>query len=211
MTSPEPQTRPEAQATRCRLYLITPPAIEPASFAGVLDDALSGGDVACVQLRAADADDAAVGRAAAALMPPCHARDVAFVIDGHVRAAAEAGADGVHLGDAAGVGAARRLLGADAIVGVSCGHSRHAGMLAAEVGADYVSFGANAAIVSWWSGLMEAPCVAAGGITVADCAALVGAGADFLAVGGAVWRDPAGPRAAVRAFNAAIESTWARC
>ena len=58
---------------------------------------------------------------------------------------------------------------------------------------------------------MALPCVAAGNIAIADCAALVGAGADFLAVGGAVWRDPAGAGAAVRAFNAAIESALATC
>ncbi len=185
----------------------------------MLADALDGGDVACVQLRLEGADDAALLAAAGALAPPCRERDVAFLVDGRADIAAQAGADGVHLGNAAAIPEARRLLGADAIAGVSCGGSRHAGMQAAEAGADYVSFGAfhpsatkpdasliECDILSWWRGLMTAPCVAVGGITAANCAPLVTAGADFLAVGGAVWRGSGGPAKAVAALNAAIES-----
>ena len=208
-----------ARVERCRLYLITPPALEPAAFAGVLADALDGGDVACVQLRLDTADDAALRAAADALAPLCRERDVAFLVSGRADIAAQAGADGVHLGNAAAIPEARRLLGADSIAGVSCGGSRHAGMRAAEAGADSVSFGAfhpattkpDAALVSpdvlsWWSGLMAAPCVAVGGITAANGAALVAAGANFLAVSGAVWRGSGGPARAVAALNATIES-----
>ena len=148
--SPEPAPEPTAdrgadradRAERCRLYLITPPALEPAAFTAVLADALDGGDVACVQLRLDTADDAALLAAAHALAPLCRERDVAFLVSGRADIAAQAGADGVHLGTAAAIPEARRLLGADAIAGVSCGGSRHAGMQAAEAGVDYVSFGA---------------------------------------------------------------------
>lgn len=207
---------------RCRLYLITPPGIEPADFADTLAAALDAGDVACVQLRLPGTDDDALQRAAAALMPPCHARDVALVIEERADIAAATGADGVHLGDARGVRAARGILGDDAIVGVSCGGSRHAAITAAEAGADYVSFGAffpsptlphaapvSTDILSWWSELMETPCVAVGGITPENCAALVAAGADFIAACSGVWNDPSGPPAAVRVFNDAVERVGA--
>ena len=59
-------------------------------------------------------------------------------------------------------------------------------------------------ILAWWSDLMELPCCAIGGITAGNCAPLVQAGADFLAVVGAVWSHPDGPAAGVRALNAAI-------
>lgn len=210
------------QAARCRLYLITPPRFEPESFAETLDDALGGGDVACVQLRMAETDGDGLARAARALIPICHERDIAFLIDGRADIAQAVGADGVHLAEADSLGDARRLLGADAICGVSARGSRHDGMLAAEAGADYVSFGAfqvsstlpEAAVISphilaWWNETMLLPCVAVGGIDAANAAALAAAGADFLAVCHGVWSNPNGARAAVAALNTEIESAYA--
>ena len=208
----------------CRLYLITPPDPAPADFAPSLAEALDGGDVACVQLRMPDADDGALVRAARTLMPICRARDVAFLVNGHIDVAATLGVDGVHIGRAEGVAEARRRLGAGVIVGVSCGGSRDDAMRAGEAGCDYVSFGALFAsktlpdanivatdVVSWWSELMVVPCVAVGGLTPANCANAVAAGADFIAVSAAVWNEPKGPGAAVAAFNAAIERTRTTC
>lgn len=210
------------EVARCRLYLITPPRFEPEAFADTLDDTLGGGDVACVQLRMVDIDGDGLARAARALIPLCQARDVAFLIDGRADIARMTGADGVHLAAPGHLVNARRMLGADAICGVSCAGSRHAGMLAAEAGADYVSFGAfhpsttpsKAAVISpdilaWWNEVMEIPCVAVGGIDSTNAAALVTAGAQFLAVCHGVWSHPSGARAAVAALNAEIESAAA--
>lgn len=208
-----------APRDRCRLYPITPPAIDPASFGETLSAALDAGDVACLQLRLKDADDDAVRRATEVLMPIAHARDVAFLINDWPDLAAEMGADGCHVGqEDAGYAEARRLVGDDAIVGLTCHNSRHLAMEAGEAGADYVAFGAFFAtgtkqaktvatteILEWWSELFELPCVAIGGITVENCAPLVAAGADFLAVVGGIWNHPAGAAAAVKAFNAEIE------
>lgn len=208
----------DAKHPRCRLYLITPPRIELAAFSDALVDALDGGDVACVQLRLPQAADDEIRHAVETLAPLCAARDIAFLIENRVEIAARTGADGVHLADERDVGAARRRLGADAIVGAACGGSRHRAMTAAEAGADYVSFGAcfpsptlpDAKVIAhdilgWWSGLMEIPCVAVGGVTPLNCAPLVAAGADFLAVSSAVWSDARGPGAAVAAFNDVLE------
>ena len=202
----------------CRLYLITPPRFELADFAEVLDDALGGGDVACVQLRMSETDGDGLARVAGVLIPLCHARDVAFLIDGRADIAQATGADGVHLARADDLNHARRLLGADAICGVSAGGSRHAAMLAAEAGADYVSFGAlhksvtlpkavviSPDILSWWHDVMEGPCVAVGGIDAANAAALAATGVDFLAICNGGWGHPGGARAAVAAINAEIE------
>ncbi|MBI1206353.1 MAG: thiamine phosphate synthase [Azospirillum sp.] len=204
--------------TDCRLYLVTPPALEPAAFAPQLAAALDGGDVACVQLRLKDADDDAVRRACDLLRPIAQARDVAFIVNDRPDLAAACGCDGAHVGQQdMSYAEARRLVGADAIVGVTCHDSRHLAMVAAEAGADYVAFGAFYPtttkpshyrpvpdLLQWWSELFEVPCVAIGGITPDNCGPLVAAGADFIAVVTGVWNHPDGPAAAVAAYNLAI-------
>ena len=157
-------------------------------------------------------------RAAELLMPICARRDVAFLVNDRPDLALKSGADGVHVGqEDASYAEARRLLGADKIVGVTCRASRNLAMEAAEAGADYVAFGAffstetkdaktraDPEILRWWSEIVTVPCVAIGGITVENCAPLVAAGADFLAVVSGVWNYASGPAQAVKDFNAAI-------
>lgn len=200
---------------RCRLYLITPPAFEAAAFASVLEEALAGGDVACVQMRLKDAPDEAVLAAGRVLMPVVQKAGAAFIVNDRPDLAKMLGADGVHVGqDDMPYAEARRVVGKDAIVGVTCHDSRHLAMEAAEAGADYVAFGAmfptatkdaktRAApeLIEWWAGLFETPCVAIGGITVENAPAVIAAGADFLAVSAGVWNYAGGPRAAVQRFN----------
>ena len=202
---------------RCRLYLVTPPRIDPTGFRDQLAAALDAGDVACLQLRLKDASRDEVKRATEALMPVCHARDVAFILNDDAGLAVELGCDGAHLGQADGDHeAARKILG-DRTLGITCHASRHLAMLAGEQGADYVAFGAffpsgtkdvvhhaQPEILEWWAELSEIPCVAIGGIAAENCVPLVRAGADFLAVVGAVWNHPDGAAAGVRAMNAGI-------
>jgi len=205
-------------APACQLYLITPPILSPATFADDLAAALDAGPVACVQLRLKQADDDTIRRAAQLLSPVAQSRDIAFILNDRPDLAAETGCDGVHIGlEDASYQEARRLVGADAIVGVTCHDSRHLAMVGAEQGADYVAFGAffptatkqpkthaDVSLLRWWSEMMEVPCVAIGGITPDNCRPLVEAGADFLAVVSAVWDHPDGPAAAVRRFNEAM-------
>ncbi len=205
-------------APRCRLYVVTPPRIELAVFPDLLAAALDAGDVACVQLRLKDVPDDAIRRAVEALLPVTEARGVALLLNDRADLAVQTGCDGAHLGQEDGDHrAARAMLGPERILGITCHASRHLAMEAGEIGADYVAFGAffptgtkevvhhaTPEILAWWSELFELPCVAIGGITAANCAPLVQAGADFLAVVGAVWGHPDGPAAGVRAMNAAI-------
>lgn len=204
----------------CRLYLITPPRLDLDKFSDALKAALDGGDVACLQLRLKDLPDDDVLRAAERLIPLCHARNVAFLVNDRPDLALKCDADGTHVGqEDMRYDQARRLVGQSKIVGVTCHNSRHLAMEAAEKGADYVAFGAFFATstkqakgtasldtLQWWSEIFEIPSVAIGGITVANCAPLVAAGADFLSVISGVWDYPAGPAAAVRDFNAAIKA-----
>lgn len=182
--------------------------------------ALGGGDVASLQLRLKDVSDDEVLRAGERLMRIAQARDVAFIVNDRPDLAKKLGADGVHVGqEDAPYADARALLGPDKVIGVTCHNSRHLAMEAAEAGADYVAFGAfyptatkeaktqaDPAILTWWQDIMEAPCVAIGGITALNALPLVEAGADFLAVSSGVWDHEQGPEAAVRAFNHIFEN-----
>jgi thiamine-phosphate pyrophosphorylase len=205
----------ETRATT-RLYLITPPALDPERFGRELEEALAGGDVASLQLRLKEVDDDTIRRAARLLKPIAQERDVAFIMNDRPDLAAKLDCDGVHVGEEdASYAEARRLLGEDRIVGVTCGASRDRAITAAEAGADYVAFGAffpsmtktatkyraTPELLSDWSETTVVPCCAIGGITQENCGPLVEAGADFLAVISAIWSHPKGPRAAVAEFN----------
>jgi thiamine-phosphate pyrophosphorylase len=197
----------------CLFYLISPPHLD-LSFVDRLTSALDGGPVTAFQFRVKDVDQHEAARLAEPLRRLCADRDVAFIVNDDMSLAKRLGADGVHLGQDDGDPAdARRLLGPEAQIGVTCHASRHLAMEAAEAGADYVAFGAffdtptkptehraDPALLSWWSTVSEIPCVAIGGITVERAPAVVKAGADFIAVSSGVWQWPKGPEDAVRAF-----------
>ena len=202
-----------------QLYLITPPQL-PGDFTQTLASVLAAGDVGCVQLRLKDVDDDRVLDAAATLGEVCRYASVPLMLNDRPDLAKAAGVDGVHVGqDDVPYAQARATVGDDAIVGITCHDSRHLAIIAAHNGADYVAFGAffdtatKAAksraeidLIEWWTGLVEIPCVAIGGITVDNCQPLVRAGADFLAVSSGVWDYGRGPTQAVRDFNQVIEA-----
>jgi len=207
----------------CQLYLISPERYDPG-FPETLKAALDAGPVAAFQLRLKGVGDMEILRAGAALKPILAAYDVAFILNDRADLAKDLGADGVHLGQSDGsIAAARSLLGHDAQIGVTCHDSRHLAMEAGEAGADYVAFGAfyptatkvtshrpDPSILGWWTTISEIPCVAIGGITPQNARPLVEAGADFLAVSGAVWAHPDGAAAGVKAFQSVLEPASAR-
>ena len=199
----------------CRLYLITPPRIDDlAAFGRTLAHALDAGDVAALQIRLKDAPDDIVTAAVDVLIPIAQARGVAVILNDRPDLAARLGCDGVHVGqDDMPLAQARKIMGADAMIGVTCHDSLHLAMEAAEGGADYVAFGAfyptttkealtraDPELLTGWQADMVIPCVAIGGITVETAAGLAAAGADFLAVSAGVWSYGEGPAAAVKAF-----------
>ena len=202
--------------SNCQLYLISPLEVGgdfPDRLARALDAGVGGpAQIAAFQFRVKDIDEHAAARLAEPLQAICAAREVAFIVNDSISLAKRIGADGVHLGQEDGtVEEARQRLGREAQIGVTCHDSRHLAMEAGEAGADYVAFGAffptttkvvkhhaTPDLLEWWQAIMEIPCVAIGGITPENCAPLVAAGADFLAVSGAVWNGD--EAAAVKAF-----------
>src|SRR6202020_1104828 len=169
---------------RCRVYLITPPRFDPEPFAGLLAAALDADDVAAVQLRLKNIDDDAWRRAIDVLRPVTQSRGVAFLLNYRADLARATGCDGAHVGqEDMAAREARRVMGPDLTLGVTCKGSRDLAMQAGEDGADYVAFGAfypsttkdvtallDPEILQWWSEMMELPCCAIGGITAGNCA-----------------------------------------
>ncbi|MES2001871.1 MAG: thiamine phosphate synthase [Pseudomonadota bacterium] len=196
----DPAVFPPRRAERCDLYLISPQEVG-GEFPDRLRAALEPGVATAFQLRVKDVADHDLARLAEPLHRICADHDVSFIVNDSMALAKRLGADGLHLGQSDGdIREARALLGPDVQIGRTCHDSRHLAMEAGEEGADYVAFGAfyptttkpshyrpAPVILSWWSSVFELPCVAIGGITPANAAPLVGAGADFLAVCQAVW------------------------
>lgn len=220
MTGPEATdheaTGPEPPA---RLYLATPPQLEPEPFKALLDRALATGQVACLRLDLGPAPEAAWRTAASALQPVAHAHDVALVIAEHHRLVEPLGLDGVHLATSrTTVREARRVLGPDRIVGAFAGASRHLAMTLAEAGADYIALGpvgeigalgdgtrADDELFEWWSEMIETPVVAEGGVTPEDAARLADR-ADFVVPDLGVWDAPEGIEAALARYAEALGS-----
>ncbi|MFC2967259.1 thiamine phosphate synthase [Acidimangrovimonas pyrenivorans] len=188
-----------AETERPQIYLITPPAFSLDSFPDRLAAVLDAVETACIRLALASQDEGELGRAADALREVAHARDIALVIEKHQLLVERHGLDGIHLTDGArSVRKARKALGDDAIVGTFCGGSRHDGMTAGEMGADYVAFGPVGAsplgdgsqapdeLFAWWSEMIEVPVVAEGALTVERVAALAPI-TDFFAIGEEIW------------------------
>jgi thiamine-phosphate pyrophosphorylase len=193
--------------TNARLYLITPPIADAAAFLPVFESALSTCDIACVLLRMAPLDAVDSKAIARMLIPLAQANDVACLLADEPQLAVRAGADGVHiearperLADALGSLHPGRIVGAGGLT------TRDAAMIAGESGVDYLMFGgpesedSHAAIVervAWWAEIFNVPCIGYAR-ELGAIGDLVRAGADFVALGDAVFADPRSVVAALR-------------
>ncbi|QZD88431.1 thiamine phosphate synthase [Qipengyuania psychrotolerans] len=188
--------------TACQLYLISPLDVS-GDFPARLQRAIEAGKgiVTAFQFRVKGLDQHEAAALAEPLQTICEKHEVAFIVNDDVALAKRLNADGVHLGQGDGdPREAREELGREAQIGVTCHGSRHLALEAGEAGADYVAFGAfypsktketehqaELSLIEWWHQMVELPSVAIGGITPENCAPLIAAGADFLAVCSAVW------------------------
>lgn len=200
-----------------QIYLITPAEFELSAYPETLARLLDNVEVACVRLALGTREEDRIARAADALREVTHARDVALVIDSHMLLVERLGLDGVHLTDGArSVRQARKDLGDEAIVGAFCHNSRHDGMTAGELGADYVSFGpcgvtplgdgrqADPALFAWWSKMIEVPVVAEGALD-ADTVRNLAPVTDFFGIGEEIWGTE-DPLAALQDLRGAMEA-----
>jgi len=207
---------------KTRLYLITPPTIPDLdAFVRELEAALDAGEVAALQIRLKDLSDYDLIAVTKVIAPIAQDRGVAVLMNDRVPLVKSLKLDGVHIGQSdMPLKEARAFLGKEAMIGVTCHNSRDLAMDAAENGADYVAFGAfyptttkevehmaDLEILSIWQESIEIPCVAIGGITAENAGDIAAAGADFIAVSGAVWNHPEGAASGVKALLAAISAT----
>ena len=175
--------------------------MDASAFSASVADALSAGDIAAVLLRLAEADERSLINRAKALAPVVQNKGAALLLDGHADLVARAGCDGAHLTGIDALREALERLKPERIAGCGGLYSRHDAMVAAETGADYVMFGepdasgarpAFAAVeerVSWWAEVFEIPCVGYAA-SIDEIAPLVKTGADFVALGDWLWREP---------------------
>ncbi len=183
-----------------QIYLVTPPNFELTGFGAQLAAVLDAYPIACLRLALASRDEDDLARAADHLREIAHARDIPLVMSEHIKLVERLGLDGVHLLDGSrSTRKTRADLGGDAIIGCFCANSRHDGMNAGEMGADYISFGpvgdtslgdgsrAEDDLFAWWSQMIELPVVAEGALTLSDIERLAPI-TDFFAIGEEIWR-----------------------
>lgn len=219
-SAPDPSDRMDEPATR--LFLITPVLDAAEPFAASLSATLATGDVACVLLRHAGRDE----RSAKALLNPLVAEvqrhGAAALVQGDERLAAYAGADGVQVdGPGQRLDDAVESLKPDRIVGVGGLRLRDDAMVAGEADVDYLLFGEpgpdgslpdpadTLERVQWWAEIFNMPCVGFAQ-SIADVGPLARAGAEFVALGDAVWSDARGPAAAVSEAQAVLQAVAAQ-
>ncbi len=186
---------PQDNAARCQLYLVVE---SDDGAAARLAAALGAAEVATVLIRAPEGR-ALEAAAAKTLVEIARRSGVAALVAGDAALVRASGADGVHLGSSknalAEYQAARAALGAEKIIGIEAGISRHDAMTLAEAGAEYVAFAAPVHLkdrdkgrerrnefVAWWGDIFQVPCVAFDAETAAEAEWLAQAGADFVAV-----------------------------
>ena len=197
-----------------RLYLVTPPIDDADAFAPRLAQACAAGDVAAVLARFAPADERTLTKSVKTLAPAAQEAGAALVIEvpGEVDRAAiltRGGADGVQVAGERAVRDLRERLKGDRIVGAAGIRTRDDAMAIGEAGADYLMFGEPrpdgsvpalegvAERAAWWAEIFETPCVAYAP-SLDAVGPLAATGAEFVALGEAVWTHPEGPAAAVR-------------
>jgi thiamine-phosphate pyrophosphorylase len=180
--------------TGCRLYAV----LEAGETAGErLAAAQAAADLAVVLIAPAAGQRLQAAEARPLVERIRKAETAALMLD-DARLARSVGADGVHLGgpgNPQAYAAAREVMGGGGVVGADAGISRHAAMVLADAGSDYIAFGApphldgrqkarlrREELISWWAPIFEVPCVAFDVETPEEAQQLAAAGADFIAV-----------------------------
>ena len=199
-----------ARLRDARLYFVA----DRGGMERALEGALAGG-VDLFQLRDKDASDDELLAAAANARALCDAAGALFLLNDRPDLAAACGADGVHVGqDDMPVDRARRLVGNDAIVGLST-HSMQQAQAGCRTGADYIAVGPVHATptkegrpaigvepVKYAAAHVSVPWFAIGGIDAGTVGAVVKAGARRIVVVRAI-AEADDPEAAARTLRAA--------
>ncbi len=218
-SAPTIETKGETkgETERCRIVLVAPPLADGARLAALLTAALSGGDVASVILDGGDLDEATFQAAAEKAVPVIQQKGAAALILNDTRIAGRSGADGIHVeGPLTEVAETIDRHAPKLIVGAGNPRDRHSAMEIGELQPDYVFFGKlgadnkpdphprNLSLAGWWSEMMQVPNIAQAGGALESAVAAAATGADFVALGRAVF-EAADPAEAVAAANRLLD------
>lgn len=208
-----------ADTTPCQIYLISPADFQLEKFLPKAEAALATGFVSAFQLRMKEASDEIILEAGKALRDLCHQHGTMFILNDRPDLAVKLQADGVHLGDEDMSPAEARNIVGSMTIGSSCYGSMERAMEMGAEGADYVAFGAfyetktkepkgrpEPELLVRWTEQANLPCVAIGGIRDDNCAPIVKAGADFIAIVSYVWEHAEGPAKAIESLQNAIQN-----
>lgn len=182
--------------TQPRLHLIAPD-LAAERIIPCAEAACAAGDVASILILPSQAK---------ALVAPLQGLGLAVLLRDDAQIAVRNGADGVEIADLANYAEARRILGADRIVGAYCGASRHRAMELGEAGADYVAFAQadHMDLISWWSEIFEIPCIATDPTTPETLDILLPHRPDFIRPDDAMWTSPEVARTIVQGLTARL-------
>ncbi len=191
----------------CRLVLSLP---DSAAAPDLLEPLLDGGDIAALLL---PGDMPGFSGADCSRLPAVQQRGIACLLKAPAPTPLPQGYDGIMFGKdvtLAELRGARAELGSAVMIGAECDLSRDHAMVKGEAGLDVLAFAHDGSpeklghlceLVAWWSELFVLPSLVTGDIGLGDAAALIEAGADFLAPMAPLWNAPAGPQAALRAYQ----------
>ncbi|MCT7377272.1 thiamine phosphate synthase [Chelativorans salis] len=206
----------EETPNRCRIVLIAPPA--GAGDAARIEAALSGGDIASLILPDYGADEAAFQDYAERLTPLAQARGIAVIIAGEPRTAARVQADGIHVeGSKSELADAVRKYQDRMVVGCGGAKTRDDALELGETQPDYIFFGRfgydnkpephprNLTLGGWWSQMISVPCIVLAGTDIRSVQAVAETGAEFVALGAAVFADGADPARMVTGANMLLD------
>lgn len=207
----------EQAPNRCRIVLIAPP---PGDGDGArIEAALSAGDVASLIVPAHDGDEAAFQARAERLARLAQGHGVACVVAGEPRIAARMGADGIHIeGSKAELAEAVRKYQNRMMVGCGGAKNRDDALELGETQPDYIFFGRfgydvkpaphprNLALGAWWSQMIEIPCIVMAGADIASVRTVAETGAEFVALGAAVFDVGADPAQMVAEANRLLDA-----
>lgn len=204
---------------RPRLFLVTPPEFDTSELAAKLEQAFTGGDIACVLIYMPAAGTKEVQETAEKLVPVIQQGGAAALVYRDTQAAGRSGADGVHVDTSLeDVKLAVESFQPERIVGTGGTKLKHDAMEWAETGVDYIFFGKldldekegahdkTLSGASWWAELFETPCVAMAGNSMETLPEVAATGADFVALKDAVWQSGADISSLVAEANRILES-----
>jgi len=192
---------------RPAIYLISPNLYDQDYFAPLLKKILETKMIKIFQLRLKNVSDKFLKEQINLIHPMCRKNKVLFIINDRPELVKEYDIDGVHLGENdLNFKLARKMLGNNKIIGLSCYNSPNLGKKAQALGANYIAFGSffktstkintkkvvkNSLLK--WKKFRRVPFVGIGGINTNNFDIIRNIDFDFLAISSAVWNDKISP------------------